>query len=563
VSTRPHILDLPNRRLVAVDVETNGLHGDVRVLSLGVAELRRGVVARSQAWLFNPGDVRMEPGAIAVNGLTPDLLEGATSFAESFEDVAQWFRPGPEHLTLVAHNATFDANRLRDEFRRLGHELPALDLLDTGRLAEAAGVQVANRSLAGLLNALGLANTAPHTALSDTLAVAAAAAMMMRTLAGRRNQMDLAEVIDTLCVAYDPDRGYREVGDDEASAMEGFTEAHRTAHYTDISDGRRRGTVLNVCLGEHCEFLARRMEDGVRTSEHAKQVVAWALDHLETSRLPRVDRGRLLRGVGQALRRTENPDFVVATYHGRLAPYLARAKRCSTKSQCERCSAQDGTCDFVSVLRRVVDAFLREDYNPFRPPRPERLDAFLPGYNPSVRRHRGRPPQGFYGELARNGHLDAAGYGAARLAQQRRLEGGRDWTYAVLAKAWNDGCRTPRLVEMLASMTVVDAIGEIDDDGVLDPKAPVSNALAYIEICFEESRAGHDPALNRLAERRQRLEVLATSPTRPPRDPTAARNRRVPHPSRLGVAPELSSAWRPSTTVGTAQRISARGPSRG
>ena len=172
MSARPHALDLPGRRLVVVDVETNGLHGDVRILSLGLAELRRGIVARSQHWLIDPGNVRMEEGAIAVNGLTPELLEGASSFADNFETIAEWLQPGPTRLTLVAHNAHFDAARLRDEFRRLGEELPSFDLLDTRRLAEATEIPVTSRSLAALLDALGLANTAPHTALADTLAVA-------------------------------------------------------------------------------------------------------------------------------------------------------------------------------------------------------------------------------------------------------------------------------------------------------------------------------------------------------------------------------------------------------
>ncbi len=563
MSARPHALDLPGRRLVVVDVETNGLHGDVRILSLGLAELRRGIVARSQHWLIDPGNVRMEEGAIAVNGLTPELLEGASSFADNFETIAEWLQPGPTRLTLVAHNAHFDAARLRDEFRRLGEELPSFDLLDTRRLAEATEIPVTSRSLAALLDALGLANTAPHTALADTLAVAEAATQMMKLLTRRSGPMSLAEVIDALCVPYDPERGQRELDDEETSALASFSDAHRSAHLTDISDGRRRGAVLNVCLAEHCVFLPRRMEDGVRSSEQAKQVAAWAITHLEESRLTRADQGRLLRGLGQVLRRTENPKFVAAFYHSRLVPYLTKSRKCATRRQCERCADESGVCDFVGVLRRIVDAFIRDEYDPARPMRRARVDAFLPGYDPAVPRKRGRPPQGFYGELVFQGHLDAAGYGAARVAEHRRVTGSRDWAYSVLAKAWNDGCHTPHLVEMLASMTVVDAVGEVDADGVFDPKAPVRNAISYIDTCLEENAGIFDPVLRQLTKRRDRLEALANAPVRPPRDPSRARNRRPPHRYQLGVAPPLISRSGERTPRTAAGRLSARGAVRG
>jgi DNA polymerase III epsilon subunit-like protein len=42
------MLNVKGRRLVVVDCETNGLYGDVRILSLAMVELRNGIAADSK-----------------------------------------------------------------------------------------------------------------------------------------------------------------------------------------------------------------------------------------------------------------------------------------------------------------------------------------------------------------------------------------------------------------------------------------------------------------------------------------------------------------------------------
>ena len=129
--------------------------------------------------------------------------------------------------------------------------------------------------------------------------------------------------------------------------------------------------------------------------------------------------------------------------------------------------------------------------------------------------------------MRRNGHLDAAGYGAYRVADVRRTQGGRPWAHAVLNKAWRDGCRNPLMVEMLASMVVVD--GLVDGAAPDDSKTPIAAALGYIAECRAAHPRQHGQIFERLAKREVRLQALLDAPPRAPRDPDKAINLRQPH----------------------------------
>ncbi len=537
-------LSIPDRRLVVVDCETNGLYGDVRILSLAVVELHNGIASNSKLWLLNPVNYRMDSRALDINGLTPELLAGAGPFEDHVDEVTEWLTaPDGIRLTLIGHKVSFDARQLLGEFTRLGLEFPPVDLLDTSRLAEEAQVHPDGGSLNALLAVLDLANSAPHTALGDTLATAEAALNLLRRIADRVGKSQLAATIDGLVVPFDPDAQLAVPQRTEPTIP--LSDEHLAAHLTDLSDGRRRRAALDVCLAEDCPILATRMEDGIMTADHARQVIDWAFVHLDAGGLPRPVAGRLLRGVGQALRRAERPAFAAAIYRETLVPYLAAAGPCTSADCCARCETGAGVCDYVRVLRACVDAFIIGRADPFAKPKPARVEAFLPGYKPTTKRKRGRPPEGFYGELRRHGHLDAAGHGVARAAELRRIEGGRAWAYAILRKGWHDGCRTPKMVEMLASMTVVDGIDEHPVAGVSDPKAPVVAAIGYIDECLVAHAGEEGHIFTNLTKRRERLEALRDAPPRPERDLGKAVNRRQPHDTIIGRPPPLDAALAP------------------
>lgn len=162
-----------------------------------------------------------------------------------------------------------------------------------------------------------------------------------------------------------------------------------------------------------------------------------------------------------------------------------------------------------------------------------------PRHLPAARgRHARRvPPVSLGGELwigeqeVALGRGDDAGYGAYRVADVRRTQGGRAWAHAVLNKAWRDGCRNPQMTEMLASMVVVD--GLVDGVEPTDPKAPVAAALSYIVECRTTYSSQHGQIFDRLAKRERRLAALMDAPERPQRDPAKAVNRRQPHATLL------------------------------
>jgi DNA polymerase III epsilon subunit-like protein len=513
------------RRLIAIDCETNGLFGpNLRILTLAMVELRNGIAFSSKLWSFHPGRVPMDPGALAVNGLTPEILDGANSFGEHVDEVLEWLSaPRGTRVTLVGHKVAFDARQLAGEFARLGLELPRFELIDTATLADAAGVRPGGQSLDALLEATGVANTAPHTALGDTLATGQAALVLMKRATTRGT--DLPALLDRLATPY---KGV-EAQPSRSKPTIKLSPAHAKAHLMDLADGRRRRRALDVCVAEECRILAARMEDGLLDEVHARQVVEWALDYLTNYELSQQVVGQLLVGLGRALRRTEDPDFVLTIYRDRLATLLPLFDPCGHKlvSRCYSCQEHSGPCELTLILRDCVDGFLDSSSAAGARPDHARVEQFLPGYDPRVNRNRGRPAEGFYGELRRNGHLDAAGYGAYCVAEVRRTEGGRAWAHAVLNKAWRDGCRTPQLTELLASMVVVD--GLVDGAVPSDPKDPLRAALGYIAECQAAYPGQHGQIFARLSKRATRLTAQLDAEPRAPRDPDKALNRREPH----------------------------------
>lgn len=106
--------------------------------------------------------------------------------------------------------------------------------------------------------------------------------------------------------------------------------------------------------------------------------------------------------------------------------------------------------------------------------------------------------------------------------------------YSIAVKAWNDGCRTPHLADLLASMTVLDGVG-LDNRRNTDPKVHLRAALAVIDTCLAAHVGESGSILRRLERRRERLNVqLAASPRAQVEKP---RNLRPARTSSPGMAP--------------------------
>ncbi|MCX7156593.1 MAG: DNA polymerase III subunit epsilon [Rhodocyclales bacterium] len=107
-------------RKIVLDTETTGLDfrtGD-RVIEIGCVELRgRQLTGQRFHAYINPERV-IDPGAIAIHGLTNEFLADKPKFAEIAADFVEFVR-GAE---LVIHNAAFDVGFLNNELGLLQHE---------------------------------------------------------------------------------------------------------------------------------------------------------------------------------------------------------------------------------------------------------------------------------------------------------------------------------------------------------------------------------------------------------------------------------------------------------
>jgi DNA polymerase-3 subunit epsilon len=118
-------------RQVVLDTETTGLEPELghRIIELGGIELidRRHTGRRFHRYVNPERDI--DPGALAVHGITADFLADKPRFA----DVADEFLRFVEGAELVIHNAPFDVSFLDYELSLLGRVPPP-------RIAELCGV---------------------------------------------------------------------------------------------------------------------------------------------------------------------------------------------------------------------------------------------------------------------------------------------------------------------------------------------------------------------------------------------------------------------------------------
>ncbi|HEX5488724.1 MAG TPA: DNA polymerase III subunit epsilon [Rhodanobacteraceae bacterium] len=125
-------------RKVVLDTETTGLEVERghRVIEIGCVELvDRRPSGRTFQRYVNP-ERAIDPGAVAVHGITNEFLRDKPRFAEIAGDLVA-FVDGAE---LLIHNAAFDTAFLDDELRRagsvygqLGDHVTIVDTLDLAR----------------------------------------------------------------------------------------------------------------------------------------------------------------------------------------------------------------------------------------------------------------------------------------------------------------------------------------------------------------------------------------------------------------------------------------------
>lgn len=505
-------------RIVVCDTETTGLSTTTsRVVSLALSEVEQGRVLSGYATLVDPGLSHI--GAAHIHHITQDVLRraGAPSFDLVGPRLMEHLSPhGANTVVLAGYKVVFDALLLYNELARVGLTMPPVMLLDVQTLAQKAHVSAA--SLADLAASLGIESPDAHSSIGDTYTTTEA----LLRVTDRLHQADPDFRIEPFLVSFDPNMRISRRGVRGGREEEPLTPEHAAAHEKDLTHKRARENALLTCVDENCPHLVARTQDGIIDPVRARQVTEWVKTQLDRTDLTRVTRGRLLTGLAYSIGQTDKPDYIKATYDW-TAQRLPAWGPCTALDQCDNCANDKAhrSCRYTAARYGLINAYLYQD-NILSITRAE---AFLPPKAYATTRGRGRPPQGWFGDLIRQGDLDAAGYGAQLVAQtgpQARTPGHER---TILEFAWGKGSRNPHLADRYSLRLLA--------DGSPDPARP---HLTLAEQVCRDGLTGRGMSRAAVYDRlTDRLDVIQRRQQSTPKaPPTFTRNARAPRASLWG-----------------------------
>ena len=161
-------MQLATAEYLAVDVETNGLGGDLCELTEVGAVLVGGGEAH-ESWESLVGVERpLSRGIQRFTGITQQMVDTAPPAREVLPTVAELLR----NRILVAHNASFDSRVLMQAFDRCGLEWPNPPVLCTVAIGRRFAPLSGRHGLARLADHLGVEVEETHRALPDALTCA-------------------------------------------------------------------------------------------------------------------------------------------------------------------------------------------------------------------------------------------------------------------------------------------------------------------------------------------------------------------------------------------------------
>lgn len=99
---------------VILDTETTGISRDSEIVELAILSINGDVLFNSFIKPQHP----IDPRAIAVHGITDEMVANAPSFTDIAEQVYRILKD----KTIVAHNVVYDTGRLNYEFGRAGYD---------------------------------------------------------------------------------------------------------------------------------------------------------------------------------------------------------------------------------------------------------------------------------------------------------------------------------------------------------------------------------------------------------------------------------------------------------
>jgi DNA polymerase-3 subunit epsilon len=254
ISNQSRIDEVP---LVFLDVETTGLSpasGD-RVCEVGLLRREADGKITEFAQLIDP-QRPVSPGALAVNGISAEMLEGAPLF----DDVRPHIDAILAGAVWVAHNAPFDLGFLGTEYRLVAKPFDPAWVLDTAMLARRRFRFRSNR-LGALAAEFAVATPDAHRALGDCRTTHDVFFHMIRRLFAERAPT-VQELLEILSLAEQPPTAIEPVLPASLAAMleetrdlqiryidaDGTT-SERSIHATRILQG-----VSGAILVAHCRL---------------------------------------------------------------------------------------------------------------------------------------------------------------------------------------------------------------------------------------------------------------------------------------------------------------------
>jgi DNA polymerase-3 subunit epsilon len=172
-------------REIVIDTETTGLNpkDGHRIIEMAAIELDGVRIGQRWHSLFDPGRP-VDPGAIAVHGITDDKLIGQPKFAAMSDSFLAFI----DGATLIAHNAPFDRSFIIAEMWKCGRGGWDAEWIDTLPMARKK-IPRKKHTLDALCQHYGIHKgaRAVHGAVLDTILLAE----VYVRLAGRLDQLQL------------------------------------------------------------------------------------------------------------------------------------------------------------------------------------------------------------------------------------------------------------------------------------------------------------------------------------------------------------------------------------
>ena len=159
--------------IVVLDFESTGLYtAKAKIIEVGAVKLVEGTVVETFEQLVDPGEM-LPPKITEITGITDANLQGQPTAAEVLPKLLAFIGDAP----IAAHNASFDANLMRSELKRLDLNWNG-PVLDTLVYARKLYPKLKSYRLVALCKHLGVSLKNAHRAVHDAAATAQCLARM-------------------------------------------------------------------------------------------------------------------------------------------------------------------------------------------------------------------------------------------------------------------------------------------------------------------------------------------------------------------------------------------------